>query len=260
MWRTIRIAVLLATLFLVGVSTWLDRHLTTSWQHTVWVGAFPVNADGSAACAAYIGALEQSELTPIAAFVAHEARRYGVQTAEPVNLQLYPPLERSPPTLPPRAGVLSRVLFVLRLRYYRWQTLHDLDRSRARPQIVLFLLFHDPAHAVNLPHSLGLQRGLMGVVHLYADPRQSAQNAIVTAHELLHTFGATDKYSPFSDAPLFPQGYADPELEPLYPQYRAELMAGRMALSATAQAMPETLQDVLIGPASAREIGWIPGP
>ena len=70
----------------------------------------------------------------------------------------------------------------------------------------------------------------MGVVHLFATRSQDDQNAIVTAHELLHTFGATDKYAG-SGAPLFPVGYAEPERVPRYPQRYAEIMAGRVPLA-----------------------------
>ena len=107
------------------------------------------------------------------------------------------------------------------------------------------------------PTPAGLQRGLTGVVHLFASRAQEAQNRIVIAHELLHTFGATDKYDPDTGLPQYPEGYADPEQSPRYPQEQAELMAGRLPESADKAVMPEGLGEVRIGPLSAREIGWI---
>ena len=101
-----------------------------------------------------------------------------------------------------------------------------------------------------LPHSVGLQRGLTGVVHLFAAHSQDDQNAIVTAHELLHTFGATDKYDA-DDRPLYPSGYAEPLRVPRYPQRYAEIMAGRVPLSADRQEMPDDLSQTLVGPVSA---------
>ena len=254
MWRTIRISLLLLTLLVVAFSAWFDQHHTTSWQHSVWVGVFPVNADGSATAARYIDDLREPDFAPLSEFIAREAQRYGVSLAEPVAVRLYAPLRTAPPLLEPGAGALTRVLWSLKLRRLRWQTLHSVTRSR--PQIALFVLYHDPARAAVLPHSLGLQRGLMGVVHVFAARSQSDQNAVVIAHELLHTFGATDKYSAAGDSPLFPDGYAEPERQPRYPQRYAELMAGRIPLSPTTQVMPEDLGQVRIGPASAREIGW----
>jgi hypothetical protein len=253
MWRTLRISLLLVVLFAVGLSAWFDQHRTTSWQHTVWVGVFPVNADGSAVAAQYLEQLREQQFAPVGEFIAREAQRYGVALAEPVSVRLYPVLAAAPPALAPEAGPLARVLWSLKLRHYRSQALDRIER--ARPQITLFLLYHDPARAAVLPHSLGLQRGLMGVVHVFATRAQQDQNNVVIAHELLHTFGATDKYGA-DDAPLFPDGFAEPERQPRYPQRYAELMAGRMPLSAAAQRMPDDLDQVVVGPATAREIGW----
>ena len=257
MWRTLRISLLLVLLFAVALGTWLDQHRTTSWQHTVWVGVFPINADGSAVATQYLAQLRETDFAPINEFIAREAQRHGVQLTEPVIVRLYPELARAPPALAPAAGPLTRIMWSLKLRRYRSQSLDSI--ARARPQIALFLLYHDPARAPMLPHSVGLQRGLMGVVHLFATRAQRDQNNVVVAHELLHTFGATDKYAA-DDAPLFPDGYAEPALQPRFPQRFAELMAGRIPLSAATQRMPEDLDQVLVGPATALEIGWSAGP
>ena len=254
MWRSVRIAVLLVVLAIVAGGAWLDQRRTTSWEHTVWVGAFPVNADGSAAAAGYIAGLSAADLQPISDFVAGEAHRYGVAIDAPIAIKLYPPLVNPPPVLAAHAGIFDRIGWSLRLRYYRAQAVDAIERSR--PRIALFLLYHDPASSPVLPHSLGLQRGLMGIAHLFATRAQAAQNAVVTAHELLHIFGATDKYAPDSDAPLYPEGYAEPARLPRYPQRYAEIMAGRVPLSPDRQQMPDDLSQTLIGAATAREIGW----
>ena len=218
------------------------------------VGAFPVNADGSAVAAAYIATLSAAQLQPVSDFIAREAHRYGVAIDEPVEIKLYPPPSGAPPVLDPDANVFSRVVWSLRLRHYRSQALSTV--TRARPQIALFLEYHDPARAPVLPHSVGLQRGLMGVVHLFATHSQDAQNAIVTTHELLHTFGATDKYA--ADlTPLFPDGYAEPQRVPRYPQRYAEIMAGRVPLAPDREEMPDELSQTVVGPLTAAEIGWI---
>lgn len=255
MWRFIRITLLLLILAVVAGQAWLDKHTTTSWQRTVFVGAFPVSADGSPVSRAYIEQLDQAQLDGVTRFITTEAHRYGIPLDEPLEIHLYPPLTAAPPVLAPQAGVTTRLLWSLKLRYYRWRMLSGVNR--ARPQIALFLLYHDPALASALPHSAGLQRGLTGVVHLFASRAQEAQNRIVIAHELLHTFGATDKYEAGTGLPLYPEGYADPEQSPRYPQLQAELMAGRLPVSATEAVMPDGLSAVRIGPLSAREIGWV---
>ena len=253
MWRNIRLAILVGILFFVAVGSWLDQHRTTSWESTVRVGAFPVSADGSAVAAGYISALDATTLQPVSDFIAREAHRYGVAIEEPISIKLYPPLARAPPVLDPQAGVLARLLWSLQLRYYRSGVVGTV--ARARPQIALFLVYHDPSRAPVLPHSVGLQRGLTGVVHLFATHAQDGQNTIVTAHELLHTFGATDKYGG-AGTPLYPDGYAEPLRIPRYPQRYAEIMAGRVPLGPDRQEMPDDLSQALVGAATAREIGW----
>jgi hypothetical protein len=84
----------------------------------------------------------------------------------------------------------------------------------------------------------------------------AGSNNVVIAHELLHTVGATDKYDLASGEPLNPAGLADPDREPLYPQERAEIMAGRRALSAQESEMPHSLAGVVVGADTAREIRW----
>jgi hypothetical protein len=120
----------------------------------------------------------------------------------------------------------------------------------------MFVLYHDPAVSESVPHSLGLQKGLLGVVHAFATRDMDGENNIVIAHELLHTLGATDKYDPADDEPSYPDGYGDPEQRPLYPQESAEIMAGRRMTSQTSWEMPETLREVVVGATTAAEINW----
>ena len=67
---------------------------------------------------------------------------------------------------------------------------------------------------------------------------------------------ATDKYDLATGQPRAPQGLADPGRSPLYPQERAEIMAGRIALSEARFEMPGSLRRCVIGPETAEEIGF----
>jgi len=100
-----------------------------------------------------------------------------------------------------------------------------------------------------------MKKGLLGLVHAYARPAQNGQNNIVIAHELLHTVGATDKYGELG-ASLYPGGYADADRQPRYPQRHAEIMSGRIPLSATRSHMPERLRHVIVNRWTAAEINW----
>lgn len=120
----------------------------------------------------------------------------------------------------------------------------------------IFVLYHDPAQLDTVPDSHGLQKGLVGVVHAFADRALRGENNMVIAHELLHTAGASDKYDLATGMPLAPIGLGDRDQEPLYPQQRAEIMAGRRALSAREWDIPRSLREVVVGPETALEIRW----
>jgi hypothetical protein len=253
-WRNIRILILLLILLWAALHTWLERIGSTGWKEPLWVGIFPVNADGSAAAQSFIDGLNEREFADIEDFMAREAHRYGKQLTEPVHVALYPQVKQPPPQLERTAGVLGTVWWSLKLRWFAWRAI-DFG-GRAPPRIRLFVLYHDPATLQVVPDSHGMQKGLLGVVHTFAQRSMAGSNSIVIAHELLHTLGASDKYDPVSGAPLFPIGFAEPNQNPLYPQDKAEIMAGRRAVSAQDAEMPATLGVVVVGPATAAEIRW----
>jgi hypothetical protein len=253
MWKRLRIAVLLLILLFVALNTYFDRVYSTDWNIPLRIAAFPINADGSTVTASYIGQQPADSFQRIETFFEQEAQHYGLQMERPIRLTLAPPLSEAPPELDPGGGAFSAILWSLRIRYWAWRV--DAPPGPA-PDIKLFVLYHDPAISPALPHSLGLQKGLLGVVHVFADAGMKGSNDTVIAHELLHTLGATDKYDLASDQPIHPDGFAEPQREPLYPQSFAELMAGRIPVSSTEAQTPQSLQQVLIGPKTANEIGW----
>ena len=253
MWRKFRIVILLLVLLFVGLNSYFDQLYSTDWDIPLRVGVFPINADASPVAANYITKLEQSDLLPLEDFFATEAKEYSVQLQRPVRFFLGPPVTELPPRLDPTAGMFNVILWSLRTRYWAWRAPQSLPSA---PDVQLFVLYHDPARHPTLPHSVGLQKGLFGIVNAFADSTAAGMNSTVCAHELLHTLGATDKYRLEDNQPLHPQGFADPDRKPLYPQTFAELMGGRIPRSATESDTPTSLDDVLIGPLTAIEIGW----
>ena len=98
---------------------------------------------------------------------------------------------------------------------------------------------------------------MIAVTNLFASRDARGSNQVVLAHELLHTLGATDKYSRASNFPEFPEGFAEPNLNPRLPQKKAELMAGTNPARRRHAAMPESLRNVVVGRLTAEEIGWL---
>ena len=79
---------------------------------------------------------------------------------------------------------------------------------------------------------------------------------MVIAHEFLHTVGASDKYDSYGH-PIIPYGLGDPQKSPRFPQKKAEIMAGKRAISATTSEMPFSFRHMVIGAKTAQEIGWL---
>jgi hypothetical protein len=252
--KLLRIALLLAVLLAVALTTWQDHQRATRWHDPLYVAIYPIAADDSPVTRAYLAALDAGRFKAIDRFFAREAVRYHLDTSEPFRTRFRTELQVRPPQRAVDAGLAATALWSLRLRYWAWRV---SGHAHEPEDIRMFVLYHDPALTPTVPHSLGLSKGLIGVVYAFAAPEMSGANNVVIAHELLHTVGATDKYRPADDAPRFPDGYGDPSQVPLYPQRTAELMAGRRVLTPDTWQQAESLDEVVIGPATAMEIRWL---
>lgn len=255
MFKTLRIALLLFVLFNVAAAAWLTRARAAAWNVPLRVAVFPVAADTSAVTASYIRRLDRERLAPIEDFFREEAARHGLTLSTPVEVHVGREPEVAPPAPPHGARGLPVILWSLKMRWYAWR--HGVEDGPAS-HVRLFVLFHDPQLRASAGHSLGLQKGMIGVVNAFAGNAHTAQNAVIIAHELLHTVGATDKYDPATNLPVWPDGYAEPRREPLLPQSFAEIMAGRVPVSREQAEIPASLAEALVGPATAAEIGWVP--
>ena len=253
--KTIRIALLLLLLALVGLTTLQEGYLSTRWRHPLFVAIYPIAADSSPVTRAYVDSLDRAQFEPIDAFFVREGRRRRLALGDPVRTRLRAELPRLPPQRDARAGVFGTMIWSLELRYWAWRM---SGHTREPDDVRMFVLYHDPALTPTVPHSLGLTKGLIGVVYAFASPVMTGANDVVIAHEFLHTLGATDKYDLADDAPRFPDGYGDPQQKPLFPQRFAELMAGRRMLTPQRWQQPDGLDEVVIGDATAREIRWPP--
>jgi len=252
MFKAIRIAALMLLLVLVALSSWLTKQRTTAWQVPLEAVIYPVNADGSAIAASYIARLTAEEYQPVASFLAREGRRHGMTLADPLRVELAGEITSQPPAAPVGGSIPEIMLWSLRLRWWAWR----VDNYQGPGDIKLFVLYYDPAGRTQLDHSLGLQKGLIGVAKVFADRRDTPGNNVVIVHELLHTLGATDKYDLATGQPTYPDGFAEPGRQPRYPQQKAEIMGAVVPVAADQIAMPDGLEQVVVGSATAREIGW----
>lgn len=254
MWKKIRVGILLMILAIVVIQSLQDK-ADLNWKNSFYVAVYPINAENDPAVEQYIQNLQITDFAAASDFINSEAKRYGIGLYQPVTMVLGKPMHQLPPAPPVNGGIAEIMLWSLKLRYFAWQQQQDFS---IHPQIQLYLLYFDPKQHPVLSHSTALQKGRVGRINLFANPSYSEQNLVILSHELLHTLGATDKYNMANNRPAFPDGYGNPQQQPLFPQQKAELMGGRLVLSETKAVIPKNLAQTVIGPKTAREIGWVP--
>lgn len=252
--RFLRIALLLGALVLALGFTWGEAYLVRSWLQPLDVSIYPINGDGSEAAQDYIRQLKAADFAEINTFLQDQAYKYGVRLKPALDLSLQRELAEPPPPPPHDRSALKTIGWSLKLRWWVYQ--HSRSILPQLGRIRLYVLYHEAEDGKTLNHSLGLQKGLIGVVHAFASKSQQAQNNVIIAHELLHTLGATDKYDPATNLPVDPEGYAEPDRLPLLPQYEAEIMAGRIPVSEDRAVMPRSLKQCVIGATTAYEINF----
>ncbi len=253
MFKQVRILFFLLILLFVSVSAYLTKERVASWDKPLYVYVYPINGDGTQATQHYIERLTDSRFAGISRYMTQQAAHYTKVTTEPFIISVSPQVKSKPP-LPPIGGNIPQVMWwSMKLRL--WSMTHNTDPGPA-PDIQMFVVYYDPKNVERVPHSIGLSKGLIGVVHAFSNNQYNQSNNIVIAHELLHTVGATDKYDLQTTQPIYPEGYANPQQKPLYPQYRAEIMGGRIPLSSTKSKIPRSFNKTVIGPITAIEIRW----
>lgn len=254
MLRFLRIAVLLYVLAFVAVGTFVEEREATNWDYALRVVVYPVAGDPGSAVSTHIEALTSERFSSIETFFGREARRHALELEQPVRITVAPAQDIRLPALKRNPSRLDILLWSLRMR---WTTMRlGWQSDLPKPDITLFAVYHDAETNRVLDSSTALRKGLIAIAHVFAARRQAGSNQVVMAHELLHTLGATDKYSFSSLQPTYPLGYAEPEREPLHPQRFTEIMAGRRALSSNQAEMPTSLNNVRVGATTAQEIGW----
>ena len=250
--KNLRYLILLLVLLFVAVNEALNKTRSTSWENPLWVRIYAVNGDGRGATDRYIDSLTSQSFKPIEKFVNREARRYGINI-DAIDVGYNGRLQTGPPQPPSGHSVLENIWWSLKFR--AWAVLRAWNADGDQGDVQLFVNYYDTQTTRALRHSVGLEGGLIGIVNAFADKSYQGSNHVVATHELMHTLGASDKYTA-DNQPIYPQGYAEPYRNPRFPQPRAEIMGGRIPLSVLDTRMPESLNEVIIGGYTAAEINW----
>lgn len=251
---TIRQIVLLTALLIVGFVSLTQLIYTRNWNQTLQVTVFPINADGHLSTADYIGSLSDNTFSIIDDWAEREARRFDLDLQMPFEVKLGEQIRHLPPPWPENDNEVAVLFWGLRFRW--WAFRNTPDDGGGLTRIRMFVMYHAGDDDKPLMHSLGMQKGLLGLVHAYALHGQTDQNNVVIAHEMLHTVGAIDKYSEYG-TPMYPIGFANPERYPLFPQRYAEIMAGRIPTDNGSSYMAKSLRSTQVNEYTAYEINWL---
>lgn len=250
-----RIVILLTIFVSLAFYSKIQKLQARSWAVPLQVVIYPINGDNdSPSVNQYIYELDETVFKPVDEFLAQQGQHYQLAIRHPTETHLGVVMKLQPPESPkPDANIFSIIAWSIKLRYWAYQNTPDENSNMHR--IRVFVYYHEPVNGRHLEHSLGLDKGLIAIVHAFGAESHDEQNNVVIAHELLHTVGATDKYGA-NGQPVFPGGYAEPNQSPLYPQTKAEIMAIGIPESESKSHMATNLNECVVGELTAQEINW----
>jgi len=258
MFKALRIIILLLILASLASTLLIQQNISQDWSGTLDIRIIPVIADQSASTQKYVESLKEKNFKHINQYLISQAKRFNTDLQYSLNIQLEESTTNIPPTVPgDNASHFDIILWSLKLRLWAWK--NRLDDHKLS-QIRLYVLYQSPIDSKPLPHSTGLQNGLIGLINARASISQRSLHNIIITHELLHILGASDKYNLNSGQPNSPIGYADPSASPLLPQRFTEIMARAKPISNDKFEVATHLRQTRINKFTAYEIGWLQSP
>jgi hypothetical protein len=247
-----RVAVLLAVLVVVvayAIHDVSSRRARKTWDHTLRVAVVVLKK----------GAIDDAAVTALRdrapaleARLEKEFRRYKPNAPKPFSIVVEGPIDLA--SAPPAAtgdGIVDLASHAWDL--HRWTNDAD-DRAKLVAGAFdsrIYVTAEPPTGKAHMVEGTSEQGGRVGVVTVDLDTQAVVVDFAlsVIAHELFHTLDATDKYDANGHA-SFPDGLAEPELGTS--QRFVEIMARDRPDGHTLDAIDE----LAVGPATAREIGW----
>ena len=252
--KLMRVVILLSILFVILINTWMTEKQMAAWERPILVTIYPIAADDEPATLKYVENIDVKEFADVNRFMGKESRPYGFTVTPAFRFQLAQPSQEPPPAVPAQFEPAQIAWWSLKMRWWAW--MRELDDELVPPDVQMFILYHNLNGENEVGISVGMRKGRYGIVKAYTLETMKTENLIVFTHELLHVLGATDKYILSSGEPIFPQGYAQPNKRPLFPQKRAEIMGVRIPINSFSSVMPESLEQCIIGRQTAEEIGF----
>ncbi|HLV64525.1 MAG TPA: hypothetical protein VKY73_01880 [Polyangiaceae bacterium] len=259
-----RLRVTLLGSLLAAVCLWacydvMDRRARNEWSEPVTVGVVllrfgDVSPEALTLLTERVRVLERR--------LSMELRRHRPEAEQPmIRLVPYGPVEVTElPPSDPGSTLWERLVHTVALfRYTR-----AVDAAASVPTLRLdsriYLVAEPPGAGVDYSvEGYSEAGGRVGVTRVSLDVSTVDLGLFVVAHELFHTLGASDKYDEHGRTRI-PEGLAEPERVPLFPQPGAEIMARNRVIGAAREMVPESLDELFVGRWTAREIGWLTAP
>ena len=253
--KRLRILALLVVLVCVCLYAYRDyrgRASRNNWDHTLEIAIVLVD-DGTVDRVAV--EMLKNRTQALADRLTLEAHRYAPDVPTPFHFTVKGPVlgAKAPP--PPAArGFFSNMQYTWDLSKYTGaiDALATMDPDVYDSRIYVSLRNGNRGNAIE---GASQPNGRVGTVDVELDRTMIDTALFVVAHELFHTLGATDKYDDKGHC-LIPDGLAEPDRSPLYPQAFAELMARNRAVGLGEENIPVSLDELAVGLKTAQEIRW----
>lgn len=253
----VRVGLLLSVLALVllyAAYDTVERRQRTLWGSTLNVAVVlvqrgPVNQEALSRLRARLPVLE--------ARLDSEFHRYHPGGPRPFAFVVYGPVMQQ---VPPPGAADGSLSDLARHALAQFRFTRDVDARAGVPtrgfDSRVYLVADAPEQrGVSFIEGASEQNGRVGIAKTDLDLDMVDFSLFVTAHELFHTLGASDKYDAAGNV-LIPQGLAEPEREPALPQNFVELMAHGRPIDREHEELPTSLDELRVGPYTAEEIGW----
>lgn len=252
--KLMRVVILLSVLFVIVTSAWMTEKRMAAWERPILVTIYPIIADENPATRRFVEQLGDRAFEQVNRFMSEQSRPYGFTVTPAFRFQVAATGVELPPPVPNQFEPASIGWWSLKMRWWAW--IKDWEDDLVTPDIQMFVLYQSLGGEQEAGISVGMRKGRYGLVKAYALDSSNSTNLIVFTHELLHVLGASDKYVLATGEPIFPEGYAEPDRRPLFPQQRAEIMGVRIPINSFSSVMADSLDQCKIGRQTAEEIGF----
>lgn len=250
--RVLALVVVLACVVLYAVRDYRSRRARTDWDHTLEIAVVLVD-DGTVDRVAV--EMLKNRTQALADRLTRESHRYAPDIPPPFHFTIKGPVlgAKAPPP-PINPGFFANMQHTWDLSRYTSaiDTLATMDPDVYDSRIYVSLRNGNRGNSVE---GASQPNGRVGTVDVELDRSMIDTTLFVIAHELFHTLGATDKYDEKGHCRI-PEGLAEPDRMPLYPQAFAELMARNRAVGLGEETIPTSIDELAVGLKTAQEIRW----